>query len=113
MPKQFQVVVSAEARSNLEAACAWIEEADASAAVRWYEGMLEALGSLATLPTRCPVAPESRMGFVDGEMRQLLYGRHYWKYRILFTIAGDQVLIAHIRHGARLYLGEPSPEEAE
>lgn len=53
------------------------------------------------------------MGFVDGEMRQLLYGRHYWKYRILFTIAGDQVLIAHIRHGARLYLGEPSPEEAE
>jgi hypothetical protein len=69
------------------------------------------LKSLARLPLRCPIAPETRLGLLDQKIRQLLYGRSYWKYRILFAVEGDRVLIAHVRHGARLYLGEGEPEE--
>lgn len=36
----------------------------------------------------------------------MLYGKSYWKYRILFAVEADKVLIAHVRHGARLYLGQ-------
>jgi hypothetical protein len=65
---------------------------------------------LSKLPRRCPIAPETRLGLIDREIRQLLYGRGYWKYRVLFAIEGKRVLIAHIRHGARLYLGQEESE---
>jgi mRNA-degrading endonuclease RelE of RelBE toxin-antitoxin system len=35
-----------------------------------------------------------------------LHGRRQHKYRILFDIKDDEVRILHIRHGARLALGE-------
>jgi len=69
--------------------------------------------SLSELPLRCPVAPESRLGLVDREVRQLLYGLNYWKYRILFVVERDRVLVAHVRHGARLYLGLDPPEDED
>lgn len=111
MERQYEVVISAEAENNILVAFAWIEEADPKAAGEWYDGLIRALRSLSTLPERCSVAPESKLGLVDCEVRQLLYGRGYWKYRILFVI-GNRVEIAHIRHGARLYLGE-AEEESE
>ena len=110
MPANFHVLLSAEAEANVEAAYSWIAEADPEAAARWYDGLIQALTGLARFPARCPVAPETRLGFVNVEMRQLLYGRHFWKYRILFTIAGDEIHIAHIRHGARLFLRETESE---
>jgi len=113
MPQQFQVVLSREAEANIQAAYSWIAEANPDAAVNWYEGLLEAMQGLSRLPTRCPIAPESRLGFTDREMRQLLYGGNFWKYRILFTIAGDKVLVTHIRHGARLYPGQQEPGDEE
>lgn len=106
MPSCFTVVLSAEAASNIEEAWHWIAGSDPEAADRWYEGLMAALKTLAKLPRRCPVAPETRLGLIPTEIRQLLYGNGYWKYRILFAIEGNKVLVAHVRHGARLYLGE-------
>ncbi len=110
MPANFHVLLFAEAEGNIEAAYSWIAEADPDAAISWYDGLIQALSGLARFPARCQVAPETRLGFVNVEMRQLLYGRHFWTYRILFTIAGDDVQIAHIRHGARLFFGETESE---
>lgn len=106
MPASFTVVLSAEAGNNIEEAWHWIAESDPEAADRWYEGLITALKTLAKLPRRCPISPETRLGLIHTEIRQLLYGHGYWKYRILFAIEGNKVLIAHVRHGARLYLGE-------
>lgn len=112
MPKTYEVVLSAEAEANIEEAVAWIAEADPEAAERWYDGLIEAIGSLSRMPLRCPLAPESKLGLIEQEVHQLLYGRHFWKYRILFAVEGRQVLVAHVRHGARLYLGQhENPEE--
>ena len=57
-------------------------------------------------PARCPVAPESRK--FPQEIRELTHGkrRHKHKYRILFTVTEKEVHVLHVRHGARLGLGE-------
>lgn len=106
MPASHTVVLSAEAGGNIEEAWHWIAESDPEAADRWYDGLIAALKTLAKLPQRCPISPETRLGLIDTEIRQLLYGHGYWKYRILFAVEGNKVLIAHVRHGARLYLGQ-------
>ena len=111
MAKTYKVAVSEEASTNIEQACLWIAEADPDAALRWYEGVMAALKGLSNLPLRCPLAPEYRLGLVDQEIRQLLYGRGYWKYRILYMVERDRVLILHVRHGARLYLGQEQEDE--
>jgi len=106
MPKRFEIVVSPEAERNIEEAFLWISERSGMAAERWYRELMGKLRTLESFPKRCPVAPESLLGLLDFEVRQMLYGKGYWKYRILFKIEGKRVLIAHVRHGARLYLGE-------
>lgn len=106
MAQHYEVVISAEAEDNILAAFSWIEEINPTAAQIWYDGLIEATQSLCTLPQRCPIAPESKLGFVDREVRQLLYGSGYWKYRILFVVGKNRIEIAHVRHGARLYLGQ-------
>lgn len=111
MPKSYQVILSAEAERNIEDAFLWIARGDEAAANRWYNGLITALKGLTKLPNRCPVAPETRLGLVDREIRQLLYGKGYWKYRILYAVEGNRVLIAHVRHAARLYLGQEMPDD--
>lgn len=111
MAKSLKVILSAEAGKNIEEAFHWSAEDDIKAAELWYEGLVAALKTLSKFPLRCPIAPESRLGLVYREIRQLLYGRGYWKYRVLFAVDKDRVLIAHVRHGARLYLGENEGEQ--
>jgi hypothetical protein len=68
-------------------------------------GNQEAVYSLRELPERCPLAPENKE--FPFEVRQLLYGRGSHRYRILFTVEGETVVILHMRHGRRQHLGEP------
>jgi plasmid stabilization system protein ParE len=84
----------------------WINEGSESAALRWYEGLMQAFRSLEKSPLRCPLAPES--AFFEEEIRQLGYGR----YRILFTVEGETVFVLRVRHGAREYL-KPEEDEGE
>lgn len=111
MPKTYQVILSTEAEKNIEEAYLWIAGANETAAVQWYEGLIDAIKALSKLPLRHPLSPETRLGLVDFEIRQLLYGKNYWKYRVLYAAEKDRVVIAHVRHGARLYLGQEEPEE--
>ncbi len=111
MPETHQVILSPEAEKNIEEAFVWIARSDETAAKNWYEGLMAAIMALSKFPLRYPLSPESRLGLVDVEVRQMLYGRNFWKYRVLYTVRGDRVLIAHIRHGARLRLGEESPDD--
>ena len=111
MPSTYRVVLSHEAGRNIEEAFHWIATDDLEAAKRWYEGLMDRLNTLSQFPLGCPIAPETRLGLVGREVRQVLHGRGFWKYRILFVVEDDRVLIAHVRHGARLYLGQNDPPE--
>ena len=96
----FRVRTSARAKRDLDEILGWLLSRGAGlAGLRWFEGLRDALLSLANLPERCPLAPENRN--FPTEVRQLLYGRTGHRYRVLFTIKRDTVVILHIRHGHR------------
>jgi toxin ParE1/3/4 len=96
----FRVEVSAQAESDADAILDWLlSQYAGETGLRWFQGLDDAIVSLATFPKRCPLAPENaRFPF---EVRQLLYGRRPHLYRILFTIEGERVQVLHIRHGRR------------
>ena len=94
----YQVALTDRAARDLEEAYGWYAERAPEAAVRWYNGFLQALASLANNPERCAIAPESRK--TDTGIRQLLYGRRR-SYRALFLIREQTVVVLHIRHTAR------------
>lgn len=96
--KQFRVLVAAPAEAEIEAAYLFIREDSTANAVAWRAGLYEAALSLKSFPERCAVAPEN--GPFEFEIRQFLYSN----YRLLFTIQGDDVVILHVRHGARLWM---------
>ena len=77
----YQVFLTDRAARDLEEAYRWYAERAPEAAIRWYNGFLDAIHSLAGDPERCPLAAESRKVLV--EVRQLLYGRRR-SYRALF-----------------------------
>jgi plasmid stabilization system protein ParE len=93
-----QVILTDRAARDLEEAYRWYAEQGPESAVRWYNGFLDALNSLADSPERCPVAAETRK--LSFEIRQLLYGRRR-SYRALFLVREHTVVILHIRHTSR------------
>lgn len=108
--KRYQVIILPSAERDIDEAYAWIAEHDSTAAVRWYNRLQELISSLDAFPERAPLAPESN-SFNRG-IREVFHGRRHHKYRILFTVAEGEVHVLHVRHGARLALGElPSAED--
>jgi len=71
----YQIEVSAQAEADMREAYGWMTEFDADFADRWYSGVISQMETLSILPHRCPLAPEWRMGLLDMETRQLLYGK--------------------------------------
>ena len=103
------MIISEPAERDIEAAYRWLVQRDPLAAIRWYNRLLEVICSLDTFPERCPLAPENK--YLKSEVRQVLHGRRQHKYRILFDIKDDEVRVLHVRHGARLALGETESAE--
>ncbi len=97
----YSVEVTDEADAQADQIFEWITQEAPEAAVRWYNGLLDAIESLREKPRRSPLAPEN--DYFEEELRHLLYARHY---RIIFEIRGQQVYVLHIRHAARIYLHE-------
>jgi hypothetical protein len=56
------------------------------------------------MPRACSLAPES--DYFGREIRQLLYGKRQHKYRILFEIREQTVVVLRVRHGAQRPLEE-------
>ena len=94
---RYRVFVEANAQDDLEQAYQWLAERSQEAAVKWYNGLVNALLGLEAHPKPCQLAPEDSV--FHREIRQLLCG----SYRILFTIAGHDVYVLHVRHSARDY----------
>ena len=99
---RYEVDVTAQATGEAEEAYLWILARSPAGAARWWNGLEAAILSLEEMPARCPLAPEDPE--FEEEIRELLYGKREHRYRILFTIRQDTVVVLHIRHGARKYL---------
>jgi len=99
--------MEASAQRDLAEVHLWLAERDEAAAHRWLDSIGDTINTLQTFPARCPIAPESR--FLDWDIREIFHGRRQHKYRILFTVTESAVHVLHVRHGARLALGETRP----
>jgi plasmid stabilization system protein ParE len=107
---KYLVTVQPSAQDEMEGAYEWIAQRAPLTAVRWYNGLLKAIGSLADNPERCSLAPEDE--YFDEEIRNLLFGKRGNAYRIIFTIRSDAVHVLHFRRGARQVL-KPKDDEGK
>ena len=107
--KRWDVIVELPAQQDIAEARLWLVERSPDAADRWFNSIYDTIASLEVFPERCPLAPESKT--LNAEIREIFHGRRQHKYRILFTVSGNEVHVLHVRHGARLALGETPPEE--
>lgn len=94
----YKVVVTPTAEANLDEILRFIALDSPTAARKFIAVLRTKLKTLATMPKRCPLAPED--GLDGAEIRHLVFGN----YRILFVIDGAQVAVLQVRHGARLPL---------
>ena len=108
--KRWNVIVELPALHDIAEARLWLAEREPDTADRWFNSIYDTIGSLEILPERCPLAPESKS--LNAEIREIFHGRrHHNKYRILFIVTESEVHVLHVRHGARLALGESPPSE--
>ena len=107
--KRWSVIVELPAQQDIAEAHSWLAEREPEAADRWFDDIYDTIGSLEVFPERCPLAPESKL--LNAEIREIFHGRRQHKHRILFNVSGDEVHVLHVRHGARLALGEPETSE--
>lgn len=103
---KYAVSSTHEADANIEEAFRYIYERSPLSATRWLRGIYQAIDTLEILPRRCAVAPESEI--LGEELRHYIYKLH----RIIFRIEEKAkiVRIVHVRHSARLPLGQEGPD---
>lgn len=93
---RYTVVVQPAAYREIEGTYCWIrKETGAERARAWRAELMGALRSLATMPARCPPAPEAEI--VGQPLRHLLHHSH----RILYVVAGREVRVVSVRHCAQ------------
>jgi toxin ParE1/3/4 len=92
---RFRVVVTIEVERNLDDVFRSVAQDSPANAQVFVDGLRSRLKTLATMPRRCPLAPENGRGGL--EIRQLIHGA----YRVIFAIDGRTVAVLQIRHGAR------------
>lgn len=92
----FRVSISPTALADIEALFLSQAENSPAHAAAWLLGLEKATESLSELPWRCSLAYESHA--FDMEVRQMLFGTGRDKYRVLYTVEGDEVRIHHVRN---------------
>ncbi len=103
----YRVRTTRRAEVDAEQIYDWIAEHEGRPleALRWLDGLDDAITSLGEHPLRCPRAPEA--AYLGADVRHLLFHSH----RVLFVVDGSEVVVLHIRHGGRLPLGRSELEE--
>jgi plasmid stabilization system protein ParE len=107
--RRWNVFVELPAQQDIADAYSWLAERNREAAERWFDEIYQNIGSLEIFPERAPLAPESK--YLKREIREIFHGRRQHKYRILFTTTENEVHVLHVRHGARLALGEVESDD--
>ncbi len=100
----YRVTVQRAAELDMLEACRWISRDSPAAASKWLGKIWKAIQTLESSPERCALARESEV--FRQPIRQLLVGKRRGVYRVLFQIRDDEVLVLHVRHGARQQLEE-------
>jgi len=104
-----RVRLTPQAEADIERIYRWIISEAPARGAEWFNGLVEAIGTLSHNPERCPLAPESPL--FEEPIRQLVYGKRSGRYRILFAVRRETVEVLHVRHGVRRHLGGSKARE--
>lgn len=91
----YAVSLTARAERDLARLYEYINAADSRAAQKWYLGLKREILNLEKSPLRCAVTAENK------NLRHLLYGHGRNTYGVIHRVVGNEVVVLHIRHGAR------------
>ena len=95
----FSVNIQPGALADAEEFVAFIrsQKLEPRAAGRWYDGLTEAIESLALMPQRCPLIPEQE------DFKIELRHHHFHSHRIIFHIdeVARMIHVLRVYHGAR------------
>jgi plasmid stabilization system protein ParE len=94
--KTFRVEITATAEADVAEIWGYIAQDNPETATDFILRLEEKIDTLENFPERCPPIPENRL--LGAAYRHLLFGQ----YRAIFKIAGDQVIVMRVLHGARL-----------
>jgi plasmid stabilization system protein ParE len=95
---EYLVRLTDRALRDMQAIYDRIQAQSSAHAHAWFNGLADAIDSLARHPERSAPTPESK------KLRHLLYGPKPDTYRIIYAVdkRSHTVDILHIRHGRRL-----------
>ena len=101
----YRLIVVREVEDEAQSIYDWIANRSLEGAVRWFEAFVKAVYSLKRNPERCGMAAESP--FRGKSLRQLIFrAPSGQRYRLLFTIIGDDVRVLHLRGPGQDLLSE-------
>ena len=95
----FRIEFGREAKRDLWGYYEYASQRSRADAIRWLERFEAAIGTLAERPERCSLSRESRRMQVD--LRDFLFGRRPYVYRVVFLIDGDTVRVLRICRSQR------------
>lgn len=98
-----RIVFAPTAEEDLDGNLTWLSTEAPERVEKWFTDLRAKIMTLEHMPALCRFAPENGLHGTE-PIRQLLFTGYPSKYRILFTVDGDEVRILNIRHGARRYL---------
>lgn len=98
----YRAIVLPRARRDVDSILQWILDRSIDGALRWVEQLERTIESLEFNPESCGIAAED--GIVPYELRERFFKtRRGRKYRLIFTIVGDEVRVLRVRgSGQRL-----------
>lgn len=95
----FQVRLQSAAVEDLDAAFQYAASHSPVSAERWLGRFKTALQTLEHNPNRCPLAAESSRS--HRQLREFLFGKRPFVFRVIFTVDGDCVHILRICRAQR------------
>ncbi len=98
----FQVRLTRNVETQIEAAYLWFREQNPAFADQWFRGLMDEIAKLQDKPRRFPMALERDI--FEAEVRQLPYGKGRSQYRVMFSIEETTIYILHIRHASQSLL---------
>lgn len=96
---EYRVVLTERFARHLQEMGDYIAADNPSRAVTWLEEVEAKVMKLDYFPESHPYARENDGH--DAELRQLVFGRGRYKYRVIFTVRKDEVVVLDIRHASR------------
>ncbi len=106
----YEVVLQRLAVADLQGYYDYAAQHSLVDASRWLDRFQIALQSLNERPDRCRIAQEN--GKVAAELRDFLFGKRPYVFRVVFTIDGDVVRVSRIRRSQRRSLSAEDLRQA-